>query len=196
MPTVLTMTHASGKATNYAGGKAALRRAIAERRRAQSQTVREETAQALCSRVLALPAVQAAGTVAVYASYPSEPGTWPLRTALFDRGVRVLLPVLLADGDLDWVVDANQPTSLGPDSITAADVVVCPASAATPEGARLGKGGGSYDRALARLPAFTLSIALVYDDEIVEHLPTEQHDKTVGVIISPRRTLYSGHWPG
>ncbi|MBA2508450.1 MAG: 5-formyltetrahydrofolate cyclo-ligase, partial [Nocardioidaceae bacterium] len=61
---------------------------------------------------------------------------------------------------------------------------------------RLGKGGGSYDRALARLPASTLSIALVYDDEIVEHLPTEQHDKPVGVIVSPRRTLYSGHWPG
>lgn len=190
------MTHARGKAANDPGGKAALRRAIAERRRAQSQTAREEAAQALCSRALALPAVQAAGTVAAYDSYPFEPGTMPLRAALHDRGVTVLLPVLLADGDLDWVVDGDPANCLGPGAITVADVVVCPASAATPQGARLGKGGGSYDRALARLPASTLSIALVHDDEIVEHLPTEQHDKAVGVIISPRRTLYSGHWPG
>lgn len=182
------MTHASGKA--------ALRRAIAERRRAQPQTARDEAAQALCSRVLALPAVQAASTLAAYTSYPSEPGTMPLRTALRARGVRVLLPVLLADGDLDWVVDGDPVTCLGPEAITVAEVVVCPASAATPAGARLGKGGGSYDRALARVPASTLSIALVNDDEIVADLPTEQHDRPVGAVVSPQRTLHSGHWVG
>lgn len=155
-------------------------------------------ARDLAARLLELPEVQAASTVAAYASFPTEPGTVPLRSGLRERGVRVLLPVLLDDNDLAWVEDGGPGTDLatdgscqllGRDAVASADVVVCPATAAATDGARLGKGGGSYDRALARLPASTLVVGLVFDDEIVETLPTEPHDRPVDVVVSSRQTL-------
>ncbi len=176
--------------------KTDLRRAVAARRRARPAPDRDAVAVALCERVLSLPEVASADTVAAYASYPSEPGTGPLRAALRERGTTVLLPVLLADGDLDWVVDGDPATGLGRSAVARAEVVVCPATAVTAGGARLGKGGGSYDRALARVPASTLSVALVHDDEIVDDVPTQAHDVDVDVVVTPHRTLRRGRSAG
>ena len=176
------------------GSKSDLRRAVATRRRSRPQAEREAAARDLCTRVLTLPEVSVALTVAAYASYPSEPGTAPLREALVARGVRVLLPVLLEDRDLDWVEDTGSAGSAGPAGLAAigrADVVICPATAVTSTGARLGRGGGSYDRALTRVAASSLVVALVYDDELVDAVPTEAHDRPVDAVVTPHRTLRS-----
>jgi 5-formyltetrahydrofolate cyclo-ligase len=53
------------------------------------------------------------------------------------------------------------------------------------DGTRLGRGGGSYDRALARCPAATMCAALVFDDEIVHWLPRESWDVPVHAAVSP-----------
>lgn len=182
------------------------RRQVAERRRARTAAERAEAAERLCAAVLALDEAATARTVAAYASYPTEPGTGPLRAALRMRGVRVLLPVLRPDNDLDWLEDGADDTAehtaadaralstdaaalLGVQAVSAADLVVCPATATTPEGDRLGKGGGSYDRVLARLDPHALVVALVHDDEVATALPTEAHDRRVDVIVTPTRTL-------
>ena len=77
------------------------------------------------------------GRVAAYASTGDEPGTRRLLAALDD----VLLPVLLADGDLDWalhegeLVDGRRGTRqppgprLGRDAVADCDLVVVPALA-------------------------------------------------------------------
>ena len=54
-----------------------------------------------------------------------------------------------------------------------ADVVLVPALAVDAAGRRLGRGGGSYDRALARVGPLVPLIALIYDDELVEQVPAE-----------------------
>ena len=183
-----------GGAVSTGRSKQQWRADVATRRRARSGDERAGAADALAAGVLALPELASAATVAAYASYPSEPGTTPLRQALRDRGVRVLLPVLLADKDLDWVSDAADPERprpgrLGVGAIATADVVVCPATAVALDGTRLGKGGGSYDRALAVLRPGTLVVALVHDDEVVADLPAEPHDRPVDVVVTPTRTL-------
>src|SRR3990170_3804813 len=61
-----------------------------------------EAAEALGERALDLPELAQARTVAAYVSVGSEPGTLALLDALRARGVRVLLPALLPDNDLDW----------------------------------------------------------------------------------------------
>lgn len=140
--------------------------------------------------------------VACYASTPQEPGTGPLLTHLAVRAQRVLLPLLRPDFDLDWAVyepgdlapgrfGISEPTGepLGFDAIRTASVMVCPGLAADELGHRLGRGGGSYDRALARLPAEALRVVLLYDDEVLGAVPTEPHDERVDVIVTPRRTL-------
>ena len=100
--------------------------------------------------------------MAAYVAVGSEPGTAALLDALVAAGKRVVLPVLLPDGDLDWAAYAGDQDlvparfgllepggqRLGPDAVGTADVVLVPGLAVSARGERLGRGGGSYDRAL------------------------------------------------
>ncbi|MBG6140264.1 5-formyltetrahydrofolate cyclo-ligase [Longispora fulva] len=132
------------------------------------------------------------GTVAGYVPVGSEPGGPELPNAL---GPRVLLPVLLDDLDLDWAGGALVPgprgllepsgPRLGVDAIATADLVIVPALAVDHSGARLGKGGGSYDRALARVRPGVPVVAVVFDGEFLPRVPAEPHDRPVTGVITP-----------
>ncbi len=165
-----------------------------------------ETTGALAGRALDLPELAHARTVAAYVSVGSEPGTLALLDALRARGVRVLLPVLLPDNDLDWGVYEGEASlarvrhggrmellepaggRLGPDAVTTADVVLLPGLAVDARGMRLGRGGGSYDRVLARLDragADPALVVLLYDTEVVDRVPEEEHDRPVHAVVTP-----------
>lgn len=165
-----------------------------------------EAAATLALRALELPELAQARTVAAYVSVGSEPDTLALLDALHARGVRVLLPVLMADNDLDWGAYAGEgslervqhggkmallePTGerLGPEAVQEADAVLLPGLAVDRRGMRLGRGGGSYDRVLARLEragADPALVVLLYDAEVVEHVPAEPHDRPVHAVVTP-----------
>ncbi|MGN6160446.1 MAG: 5-formyltetrahydrofolate cyclo-ligase [Marmoricola sp.] len=160
-----------------------------------------ENAQRISRHVMAHPGVARAATVAAYVSVGREPGTGPLLAALQAAGKRVILPVLLPDNDLDWAVYAGdddlttatrgllEPTTprLGVDAIATADLVLVPALAVTRAGMRLGRGGGSYDRALARATGAT--VAIVNTEEVVGAVPAESHDRPVQLIATPDGVL-------
>jgi 5-formyltetrahydrofolate cyclo-ligase len=138
-------------------------------------------------------------TVAGYVPTNGEPGGTDLPEALRGYHDRVLLPVLRSDLDLDWAEYTGpgclQPARwrlcepagprLGADEVTTASVLVVPAVAVDRSGVRLGRGGGSYDRALARVPPRTLVVALLYDGELIDRLPAEPHDRRVAAVIAP-----------
>ena len=142
--------------------------------------------------------------MAAYISLADEPGTAPLIERLYASGVPVMLPVLLPDLDLDWayhrpdhcrpgrfgLVEPSSPR-LGVDALRDADLIVCPGVAGSPTGVRLGRGGGSYDRALARSRPTSLRCLLLYDDEILADVPTDVHDQRVDVIVTPGRILWT-----
>jgi 5-formyltetrahydrofolate cyclo-ligase len=143
-----------------------------------------------------------ASCVAGYVSTPDEPGTEPLLSALSGRGCTVLLPVLQEDFDLEWGTyepgalapgrfGISEPTGepRGAQAIGAAAVVICPGLAADLQGHRLGRGGGSYDRTLSRLAPSVLRMVLLYEEEVLEALPTDDHDQRVHLIVTPRRTI-------
>jgi 5-formyltetrahydrofolate cyclo-ligase len=69
--------------------------------------------------------------------------------------------------------------------VARADVVLAPALAVDRAGNRLGRGGGSYDRALARVGPLVPLIALVYDAELLDRVPAEAHDVRVRAAVSP-----------
>ncbi|MBK3577220.1 5-formyltetrahydrofolate cyclo-ligase [Streptomyces sp. MBT65] len=175
------------------------------RNRLTADDVRKAAA-ALADRALDLPELAHARTVAAYVSVGSEPGTLVLLDALRARGVDVLLPALLPDNDLDWgsydgegslariqhggKMALFEPSGerLGPDAVTAADVVLLPGLAVDGRGMRLGRGGGSYDRVLARLEragAHPALVVLLYDSEVVAHVPAEAHDRPVRAVVTP-----------
>jgi 5-formyltetrahydrofolate cyclo-ligase len=177
--------------------KVGIRDQLLAGRRRRSLTEVGEAAQAIAAQVLAAPEVRRAATVAAYVSMGTEPGTGLLLDALLERGTRVLLPVLRPDDDLDWAVHTGplvparrgllEPAGplLGLDAVATADVVLVPGLAVSPAGERLGRGGGSYDRALARVPAGTPVWILLYDEEVGRPVPTEPHDRAVTGAVSP-----------
>jgi 5-formyltetrahydrofolate cyclo-ligase len=67
-----------------------------------------------------------------------------------------------------------------------------PALAVGRDGTRLGRGGGSYDRALARVPAATPVVALLYEDELLETVPAEPHDRRVSAAVLPSGVVALG----
>src|SRR3954463_4166392 len=94
-------------------GKRMLRRGFLTVRDGLTADDVREAGAALAERALDLPELASARTVAAYVSVGSEPGTLALLDALRARGVRVLLPALLPDNDLDWGEYAG-PDSLAP----------------------------------------------------------------------------------
>ena len=182
-----------------AAEKAALRRRLLADRARLSPDQRAAAARALRDAVLELPQVQMAGTIAAYYSLSSEPDTHALVYALWKRGGYVLLPLLRPDADLDWA-SYEGPDSLRPgprglaepgepprgmDAVARADLVLVPALAVDRGGVRLGRGGGSYDRALARVAPGIPTIALLYDGELLDEVPADDHDQRVRLVARP-----------
>ena len=183
--------------------KAALRRRLVAARGRLTDAERSEAGHRLRDAVLALPETQMAGTAAAYYSVGTEPDTRGLVYALWKRGTYVLLPLLLPGGDLDWA-SYEGPDSLlqgprgllepaepprGVTAVASADLVIVPALAADRRGFRLGRGGGSYDRALARVGGPVPTVALLYDGELLDVVPSGPHDLPVRMIARPREGI-------
>ena len=125
--------------------------------------------------------------IAAFVPFGHEPGVAPRPGWL--------LPVLLPDDDLNWAEYDGQlvpgrhgllepvGARLGVEAISGCELVLVPALLVDRRGVRLGRGGGSYDRALRR--ATGLTVALVHDDELVEELPCEEHDVRVAAVATP-----------
>jgi 5-formyltetrahydrofolate cyclo-ligase len=179
--------------------KAELRLRTGAARARLPQAGRAAAGRRLRDALLDLPEAQMAGAVAAYISVGAEPDTRGLVFALWKRGTYVLLPVLRGDNDLDWasyegpdslaagrrgLLEPTEPPR-GVTAITSADLVIVPALAADQRGHRLGRGGGSYDRALARVGPAVLTIALLYDGELIDEVPAEPHDQVVRAVAQP-----------
>jgi 5-formyltetrahydrofolate cyclo-ligase len=182
-----------------ADDKAELRRRLVAARALMSDSSRNEAGRLIRDQVLEMPEVAAAGTIAAYYSVGTEPDSRGLIFALWKRGSYVILPVLLPDGDLDWA-SYEGPDSLVPGprgllqpaepvrgvgAVARAEVVLVPALAVDVAGNRLGRGGGSYDRALARVGPQVPVIALLYDSELLPSVPARPHDQPVRAVARP-----------
>jgi 5-formyltetrahydrofolate cyclo-ligase len=133
--------------------------------------------------------------VAIYRSLPTEPPTQALAEMLHARGMPVIVPEMLPDRDLDWHelrADGSEGPALSPGAVAAALVILAPALAVDHRGTRLGQGGGSYDRGLARRRPDAVLVAIVNDDEyVVWTLPRDAHDVPVNAVITPGGGLWS-----
>ncbi len=195
----------------------AARRAMTDQDREDQDASVRATARALLAQTgndVAMGAVTTRGSghgrpvVAAYRPMIGEPGGPDLPAALAGAPSRVLLPVVLDDRDLDWApfepdepggglaparLGLHEPTGsrLGVDAIREASIVFVPALAIDRHGGRLGRGGGSFDRALARVGPPQLVIALLYAGEFRTAVPVESHDRAVdGVIVGGEVTIF------
>ena len=145
-------------------------------------------------------AAETGGPVCAYLPIGSEPGSPELVAALHAAGHEVLLPVVPPGrGPLDWAaytgprslaagpLGLREPTGprLGPEAIGRARLVLVPGLAADHDGVRLGRGAGHYDRTLPLAAPDVPIVIVLNDEELVEGLPAEPHDRPVTAALLP-----------
>ncbi|MFP4190676.1 MAG: 5-formyltetrahydrofolate cyclo-ligase [Candidatus Hydrogenedentota bacterium] len=183
--------------------KRALRPQFRATRRALPPGQRAAADKAIAEHIRSLPAFRRAAAVLSYVSIPGdEADTRELLGQLADKGRFVLVPRSLPGGSLSWhrfkglgrLVKGRHgilepaPGSPAVTSWPSPAVVLTPGVAFTPEGARLGQGGGYYDRLLSEFTG--VSIGLAYSCQIAPSLPQSHHDCPVDYVIT-EETVYT-----
>lgn len=138
----------------------------------------------------------AGATIAAYVPIGVEPGNHELLELLAQVAARVLLPITTSRAEpLQWgAYDGAHNLVAGPLGLqqpreTTAELcearwALVPALALAPDGRRLGRGAGHYDRALGVLPRYR-RVGVVYDHEVRAGMPFKTHDLAVGWICTP-----------
>lgn len=184
-----------------AATKTAVRARLLAGRRTRSEGERAEAATAVAAALAAgLDGIGEGATVAGYVPDAIEPGHALLPAALSRVAGRLLLPVVPMTGaELDWAEFTGElavgrfgllePVGLRlpPAALADAVAVVVPALAVGRNGARLGRGRGYYDRALRHAAAGAVLVAVVFDDELLDDVPVEPHDRPMTAVVTPSR---------
>jgi 5-formyltetrahydrofolate cyclo-ligase len=113
--------------------------------------------------------------VMLFEGLPTEPATETWFEWCTTHGVDVYAP------EVDGPDLRVMPGDVDPQQL---DVVVVPGLAFTADGHRLGQGGGHYDRFLPRLRPDCITIGACFAEQVVESIPTDDHDLSVDHVVS------------
>ena len=158
------------------------------------------------------PDAAASRTVAVYAAMGSEVDPAAFAAMARERGWRVAFPCMLSASDTETCDQRMCMRAVAADDVSAApfvahptrafaakdidsnrfpivpaetlDMIVVPLVAFNRASARLGYGGGCYDRYLPTLSASCQIVGIAFDEQRVDHIPTDAHDLPLPNIIS------------
>jgi 5-formyltetrahydrofolate cyclo-ligase len=178
--------------------KRALRAELRERRRIRTATERGDDSSAITDHLIRLATDLKVDRLAAYLSTPDEPETRDFLRWADEQGKQILLPISREDGLLDWapydgddeeqdILGMPTPTSelLGPIAINGVDLILVPAACVDQKGMRLGWGRGYFDKTLGSMEGCPPVYAVIFDDELVESVPTERHDIPVDGAVTP-----------
>lgn len=140
------------------------------------------------------------GTVAMFGGMPSEPDLLPLLPWLAEKGIGAALFLITGDSMEARLVQRASDLRAGVLGVLEPDPTVCelipterletvllPGLAfSRTDGARLGRGKGYYDRALATLPEASQRIGVCFHLQVHDHVPTDPHDRPVQSIVTER----------
>ena len=184
-----------------------LRKAIRQRRNALSVIQQRNAAIALATSLSSHSKIQAANRIAVYLTNDGELGTAAFIDWCWQQQKEVYLPVLhpFSSGNLlflryqqDSKLISNAFGILEPKldvtkvcPLTELDIICTPLVAFDETGARLGMGGGFYDRSLAHWQQTKLyPLGLAHDCQLVKNIPVESWDIPLPEIITPSKNYY------
>lgn len=145
--------------------------------------------------------------IAVYSAIGSELDLAPAIALLYSSGAHVLFPCVHEGNDMDFYhltaaqldngarpAFLDEPAKAYPRSACEnlelidpadIDVMLVPGIGFDRDGARLGQGGGCYDRYLARVPARCTLVGVAFDEQIVDHVISEPHDRMMDYVMTP-----------
>lgn len=173
--------------------KAQLRHILRQRRAA----VIDKTGKAekIAQTVAQMQEFQQAKTVALYYSIGDEVATGPLLRLCL--GKQICFPAVTGPGEMEFRMFRQDRMTIGPlakipepDStcpavpVEAIDFFVVPGLGFDGSGARIGYGGGFYDRILANLQPHQTVCALAFEEQMMDQIPVECHDQKVGCLVT------------
>lgn len=138
-----------------------------------------------------------------YVSYRSEADTIQLIKSALDAGRNVTVPkvegtemVFYRIADFSQLVEGYrgilEPDTERTEAITGelqkSTLLFVPGCAFDEKGGRMGYGGGFYDRFMEKHPEVR-RVALAYEEQLVEEVPREVHDKLVDFIVTEKRMV-------
>jgi len=143
-----------------------------------------------------------ADRILLYASYRSEAGTMMIIEHALSAGKEVVLPRVDEDKGcltkhvISSLSDIGEGFKGIPEPVTDVcvrvedvDLIIVPGVAFSPQGARIGYGGGYYDRLLPRVKGTRPIVALAYEEQIFPEIPAEGHDIGMDTIVTPERII-------
>lgn len=176
--------------------KASLRRAATSARQGLTAAERVTASTAAAERIWRLPELRSARTVGLYVAHEAELDLTDLLLRCRTRGTRTALPRVSRNELVLVVTTATEDLFPGyrgiaeptgpPLDPAEVDVLVLPGVAFDPHGGRLGRGGGHYDRLLARLPSRTVRIGAGFACQLVPNVPRERHDAGLDLVVTDR----------
>lgn len=186
-------------------GKAPIRKKHLGKRDAIPPEVRSVKNRLILDRLLGLDEIRNAGIIFLFASFRSEVDTFGMIRQLLGDGKKIVLPVVDRESrrltlyeikELDelsagymGIPEPSVRTSERLADINEVDAAVLPGAAFDPEGNRIGYGGGYYDILLSGLKKKIPVIAVAYEEQVADTIPSEPHDIKVDLIVTDRRTI-------
>jgi 5-formyltetrahydrofolate cyclo-ligase len=178
--------------------KAAIRRMLRDRIDAIGAADKHSRSIASCGWLTRTTDFQNARVVMIYLSTPEEVDTAPLALRCWQTGKTVVAPKVSWDQKRMLPVEISslqtglthtgpgisEPISGKPVPIDLIDLVIVPGLGFTPTGLRIGRGLGFYDRFLAQSDFIGRSCGLAFEDQIVETLPTLDHDVPLSMLVT------------
>lgn len=185
--------------------KSTIRRELLARRDSLGLEYRREKSALIAARLKEQPEYLAAGAVLFYVSFRSEVATRGMIESALKDAKRVFVPKVDRKAHRLKIYEIKDPArdlesgymgiyepvegfcrEVDP---AGADLVVLPGVGYDETGRRLGYGGGYYDRLLETLKPGTSLIGLAFEAQVVEEIPSEEHDRKVSKIITETRVI-------
>ena len=176
-------------------GKNEIRSWVKEQRKNLDASKETKWDESILEKLLHLEEIRKAFCIYCYASMHHETGTWKIIDLLYKQGKLIAVPkvngkeidfyAITGKSDLEeGAMGIMEPkkTCLKVHDFEAP--VIVPGVAFDKNKNRLGYGGGYYDRFFEKEPNH-LKIAIAYEFQIIDHIPTGPYDKAVDKIITP-----------
>lgn len=164
-----------------------------------------ELSEKIISKLIKLPVFKNSQTIMLYLSFNNEVDTFKLIEKCQALGKKVIvpycvnqgkkiIPVEIRDVENDLVkskfgyMEPKKEIIEAVDTETI-DLIIIPGIAFDRNCYRIGFGAGYYDRFLGKLNFKISTIGLIYDFQLIELMPVEQHDIPVDYVITEKRIV-------
>ncbi len=184
--------------------KKAIRREVLRKRDEIPPDLKAQKDSLIKKRLYSTPEFTNAQTIFFYASFRSEVNTLSMMQESLGMGKRVLLPKVAADRHVLVLYEIKDVTELTsgymgiPEppaqgerlaELEEIDIIIVPGAGFDLSGNRLGYGAGYYDILLSNKKKDVAVIALAYEEQIVDSIPSEEHDVKVDMLVTDKRVL-------